>query len=242
MIVVHGFGPYFGMPEASPFVMKTLVHLQLAGLDYEHRASGVAHAPKGKVPYLEDNGETIYDSSLIREHIEGKYRVDLDAGLGHRERMTAHALSRMLEEHLYFALIDLRWRDDGNFDAGPAHFFDRLPLPVRPLVRRIGRARIKKTLYFQGIGRLPRADVEEAGLVDLDSLSEALGDKPFMMGEQPTALDGFAFGVLLNLAVPVFKTALKERIGQDERFSAYLDRMTARFFPSSGEDKSSTII
>jgi len=49
VIILHGFGPYFGMPEASPFVMKTMIQLALAGREYEHRASGVAGAPAGKV-------------------------------------------------------------------------------------------------------------------------------------------------------------------------------------------------
>ena len=27
--MVHGFGPYFGMPDGSPFVMKTMIQLKM---------------------------------------------------------------------------------------------------------------------------------------------------------------------------------------------------------------------
>jgi glutathione S-transferase len=92
MIVVHGFGPYFGMPDGGPFVMKTMIQLKIAGLAFEHRATGVADAPKGKVPYIEDDGITIADSTLIRNHIEAKYGGDLDASLTANQRALAWAL------------------------------------------------------------------------------------------------------------------------------------------------------
>ncbi len=230
MIVVHGFGPYFGLPDGSPFVIKTMVQLKLAGLAYEHRASGVAKAPRGKVPYIEDDGVVVSDSTLIREHIERKHQVDLDAGLTTGQRASAWAVEKMAEEHLYFALIDLRWRDDRNFAAGPAHFFDRLPAPVRPLVRRVGRGRMNKTLYLQGLGRLPRADVEDIAGRDIDAIATLLGDQAYLMGEAPTAVDGFVFGVLANLLVPVFQTRLRERIESRPALLAYVDRVKDRFF------------
>ncbi len=218
------------MPDGSPFVMKTMIHLKLAGLEYEHRASGVAKAPRGKVPYIEDDGVVVADSTLIREHIEKKYRVDLDASLTPSQRGTAWTVEKMAEEHLYFALIDLRWRDDRNFAAGPAHFFDRLPAPLRPLVRRIGRGRMNKTLYLQGLGRLPRADVEDIAGRDIDAIATLLGDQAYLMGGAPTAVDGFTFGLLANLLVPIFETRLRERIENRPTLIAYVDRVRDRFF------------
>jgi glutathione S-transferase len=230
MIVVHGFGPYFGMPEGSPFVMKTMVHLKLAGLDFEQRATGIKGSPTGKVPYIEDEGETIADSELIRRHIERKYLVDLDASLGPRRRAVAWSIGRMAEEHLYFALVDLRWRDDRNFAAGPAHFFDKLPAVVRPLVRRFGRARMIKTLHLQGTSRLSRADVEANAARDVDALAGLLSGKPFLMGDNPTAVDGFVYGVLASLLVPVFETELRHRVESHANLKDYVARVSGRFF------------
>jgi glutathione S-transferase len=230
VIIVHGFGAHFGMPDGSPFVMKTMIQLALAGLDYEHRASGVAGAPTGKVPYIEDDGETIADSTLIRGHIERKYNVDLDASLTSRQRAIAWSIEKMAEEHLYFALIDLRWRNDPNFEAGPAHFFDRLPALVRPLVRRIGRSRMKKTLHLQGTSRLSRAAVEENAGKDIDAIATLLGQSPYLMGDAATAVDGFIYGILANLRVPIFETELRRRIESHANLTAYVARISNRFF------------
>jgi glutathione S-transferase len=230
VIILHGFGPYFGLPEASPFVTKTMIQLALAGLEYEHRASGVAGAPAGKVPYIEDEGEVITDSTLIRRHIERKYELDLDAGLTPELRAAAWSIEKMAEDHLYFALIDLRWRDDRNFETGPAHFFDRVPMLLRPLVRRIGRARMKNTLHLQGTSRLPRAAVEENAGRDIDALATLLGGSRYLMGDAPTAVDGFIYGILTNLLVPIFETDLRRRIEGHTNLVAYVERMTVSFF------------
>ena len=34
MITLYGFGPAFGLPDPSPYVMKTEVQLKMAGLGY----------------------------------------------------------------------------------------------------------------------------------------------------------------------------------------------------------------
>lgn len=230
MIVVNGYGPYFGMPDGSPFVMKTMFQLRLAGLDFEHRASGVAGAPRGKVPYIEDDGVTISDSTLIRFHIEEKYGIELDASLDAEQRAVAWTIEKMAEEHLYFALIDNRWRDDENFAAGPAHFFDRLPTLLRPLVRRIGRRHMARTLHLQGLGRLSREDVDRIACRDIDALATLLGGKPFMMGEKASSVDGFLFGILSNLLVPIFRTLVGERIRTHPNLLAYVERISRDYF------------
>ena len=32
MITLYGFGPLFGLPDPSPFVLKTMTQLKMAGL------------------------------------------------------------------------------------------------------------------------------------------------------------------------------------------------------------------
>ena len=38
-------------------------------------------SPKGQLPYIVDEAESIADSTFIRAHIEGKYGFDFDARL-----------------------------------------------------------------------------------------------------------------------------------------------------------------
>ena len=84
-------------------------------------------SPKGQMPYIVDEAETIADSTFIRAHIEGKYGFDFDAPLKLQQRAQAWAFERMIEHHVYWALVGARWVDTENFAKGPAHFFDARP-------------------------------------------------------------------------------------------------------------------
>src|SRR5215510_7319377 len=80
MITLYNFGPAFGLPDPSPFVTKAEVLLKMANVPYRTDGTGFRKAPKGKVPYIDDDGEIIPDSTFIRWHLEKKYGVDFDRG------------------------------------------------------------------------------------------------------------------------------------------------------------------
>ena len=80
MIKLYQFRPAFGLPNASPFCMKVENYLRMAGLAYEcPRGADMRKAPKGKMPYIEDEGSLIADSSFIIDHLKRKYGDPLDA-------------------------------------------------------------------------------------------------------------------------------------------------------------------
>ena len=90
MITLYTFGPYFGLPDASPFVTKAMLLLKIAGLAYSEDRGGYFKAPKGKLPYINDDGLIIADSTFIRFHVEKKYGFDYDAGLNAEQIGRAH--------------------------------------------------------------------------------------------------------------------------------------------------------
>jgi hypothetical protein len=57
--------------------MKTETLLKMANLRYRTDNSGFLRAPKGKLPYIDDDGEIVADSTFIRK----KYGIDFDPGL-----------------------------------------------------------------------------------------------------------------------------------------------------------------
>ena len=59
MITLYTFGPYFGLPDPSPFVMKAEVLLKMADLPFATDTTGFPKAPKGKLPYIRDDGKII---------------------------------------------------------------------------------------------------------------------------------------------------------------------------------------
>ncbi len=66
MITLYNFGPAFGLPDPRAFVMKVETLLKMAKLPYRTDATGFAKAPKGKIPYIDDEGVVIPDSTFIR--------------------------------------------------------------------------------------------------------------------------------------------------------------------------------
>ena len=120
MITLYSFGPGFGLPDPSPFVTKVEVLLKMAKLPYRTDTTGFTKAPKGKLPYIEDDGVMVSDSTFIRWHIEQKYRIDFDQGLDASQKAIAWAFEKMVEDQLYWVMIDDRWMDDANFRRGPA--------------------------------------------------------------------------------------------------------------------------
>lgn len=231
MIVLHGCGAQFGLPEASPYVTKTEVHLQMAGLPYIKETTRPEMSPKGQLPFMEDEGEVIADSHFIRLHIERKYGVDFDEGLCPVERAQAWAIERMLENHFAWTMAHIRWLDEDNFAKGPAAFFEMLPQEVRdPLVAHVKR-RIGENIRAVGVGRHSEAEILGLGVRSLQALSALLGDKVFMMGERPTSVDAAAFGVLAGLMTPFFDAPLRQRAVKFDNLTAYVDRMMAGVFP-----------
>ena len=82
MIILHQFPPAFDLPNASPFCMKLELYLRMAGLPYRNRYTLELHrAPKGKLPWIDDDGTTVADSGFIIEYLKGKYGDPLDGKL-----------------------------------------------------------------------------------------------------------------------------------------------------------------
>ena len=75
MITLHAFGPAFGLADASPFVTKTLIHLKMSGQPFQVDTghSGLLKAPKGKKPYIVDEGKVVAsrpEPDWARVHLE----------------------------------------------------------------------------------------------------------------------------------------------------------------------------
>jgi glutathione S-transferase len=231
MITLYGFGAGFGLPEISPFVTKTEVQLKMAGLDYRKEKAMPPASPKGQLPYIDDDGESIADSTFIRAHIEHKYGRDLDAPLNLQERAQTWAFERMIEHHLYWALVGARWVDPENFAKGPAHFFDRAPEHLRDKLREDAQFRVAENYLLSGLGRhAPDEDIDLAAR-SLFALSVQLGDKPYLMGEVACGVDATALGALAGILTPFFESKLRERAEGFENLTAYVDRMMLRYYP-----------
>lgn len=231
MITLYGFGAGFGLPEISPFVTKTEVQLKMAGLAYRKERAMPPASPKGQLPFINDDGELVADSTFIRAHIERKYGFDFDDGLDRGERARAWAFERMIEHHLYWALVGARWVDAENFAKGPAHFFDGAPEHAREKLREDAQFRVAENYLLSGLGRHAPDDDVDLAVRSLLALSVQLGEKPYLMGNKPCGTDATAFGALAGIFTPFFSSRLRERAEEFANLITYVDRMMGQYFP-----------
>jgi glutathione S-transferase len=235
VITLYTFGPFFGLPDPSPFVIKAETLLKMAKLEYRTDTGGFSKAPKGKLPYIDDDGAIVADSTFIRWHIDKKYRIDLDQGLDAAQRATAWAFEKMIEDNLYWVLVRDRWLVDENFRNGPRRFFDRVPAPIRPLVVTLIRRKVRGALHGQGIGRHSDDEAQALGIRSIEAIADFLGDKPFFFGTNPTGVDATVFAFVAGILCPVFTSRTRTAAEQRENLRRYVGRMTARFYPELGE-------
>jgi glutathione S-transferase len=235
MITLYTFGPAFGLPDPSPFVSKAETLLKMAGLPYRTATDGFGKAPKGKLPYIDDDGVRVADSTFIRWHIEKKYGFDFDRGLSASERATAWAFEKMAEDSLYWVLVDSRWFDEGNFRKGPVNFFRKVPAPLRPIVVAMVRRQLRRTLHGHGMGRHSATEILALGTRSIDAISDHLGAKPFFMGAEPTGADATMLAFVAGVLCPAFDAAIRTAAERHDNLKHYVGRMTARFYPALGE-------
>ena len=233
MLTLYTFGPMFGLADPSPFVTKTLVQMKMSGGPFRIEAGpgALRKAPKGKLPFINDDGTAIADSTFIRFHLEQKHGVDLDNGLTREQRATGWALEKMCDEHLYWTVVDSRWMIKENFDKGPRHFFDAAPAPLRSFIIAKLHRDTKRTLHGQGMGRHTRSQIETLAKRDLDAISDILGDRPFLFGAEPYSADATVYSFVASALCPLFDTPIKDHAQSKPNLVAYAKRGTARWFP-----------
>jgi glutathione S-transferase len=235
MLVLHVFGEGLELLDPSPFCVKAIMTLKIAGLEFETRRADVRKMPKHKLPVLEDGGAMIADSTFIREHIEKKFAVDLDQHLNAQQKAIAWALEKMCEDHLYWIVVLERWDDDENFKNGPATFFDGLPAAIRPMIKAIVRRQIRKSAHAHGMARHNADELAMLGARDIDAIAAVMGDGPYLMGEEPCGADATIYAFLTSAACPIFRSSLRDVIARHANLNAYMERMHKRYVPEKAK-------
>jgi glutathione S-transferase len=237
MLTLYAFGPGFGLPDSSPFVTKAEVLLKMSGVPYRKDTTGFKKAPKGKLPYIDDGGMLVADSTFIRMHLQRRYDIDFDASLSPAERGVAWAFEKMCEDHLYWAVVHARWMIDENFDAGPRRFFDDAPAPLRPLIVAMVRRQVRRTLWGHGLGRHSEEEIAQLAVRDLGAIADFLGEKPYLMGARPCGADATVFAFVAGCLPARFRTPIRIAAELQPNLVAYRDRMMAQYYPELAQAK-----
>ncbi|MBE0623772.1 MAG: glutathione S-transferase family protein [Burkholderiales bacterium] len=211
--------------------MKLETYLRMAGLPYELVNSGdVMKAPKRKLPYIDDGGTIVSDTSFIIEYLKGRYGDPLDAALSPRDRALATAFQRLLEENLYWAVVHTRWVQEDGWALTRQAFFGGLPVPLRWIIPPLARRGMLSEMRGQGIGRHSVQEIHAIGCRDVTAIADFLADKQYMLGEQPSSLDAAAYAFLANLLWAPVDSPIRHHAQGLPKLDAYCQRMKARYY------------
>lgn len=236
MITLFQTPPAWGLSSFSPFCLKIETYLRMSELPYEAKEGDIRKAPKGKVPWIEDGGKLISDSTDIIDYLKKSYGDPLDGELDAEQRAIALAIQRMVEEHMYFAIAALRWRSDAAWPHLKKAFAPVLPKLLAPVISKVIRKSVDKAVNAQGMGRHDHDDIVKRFQRDLDALSVLLGDKPFMLGDEPTSVDAMMYGFGAQVYYTPWDSDEKRAFGACENIAAHCERMKQRYW--SGDEAS----
>ena len=125
MVELYTFPETFGLRNVSPFCLKVEMALTHIGIEYQIvEEKDPRNSPKGKLPYIVLDGESIADSEIILEHLDKTHNGVLYGSLTDAEYAQGYAFTRLAEDHLYWLLVASRWLDDEWFLNIVNEFFD----------------------------------------------------------------------------------------------------------------------
>jgi hypothetical protein len=213
MITLYSYPGLFGVADNNGYGLKVFAFLRLAGLPFIHEhvvdASG---APRGQLPYIEDDGEAIGDSDTIIAHVTRKHGLTIDAGLSQAERDADLLIGRMLDD-LYWVMSYSRWQDEDFWPAFRDALLDQHPELAESALQ-TARAFNFKRYHFQGIGRFEPEDAYGRGLADLEVLARLVPADGWLHRRAPTSIDAAIYGFIANIWFYPIDTPLRRLVAE----------------------------
>ena len=208
MLTLYSYPELFGVADNNGYGLKVYAFLKLADVPFVHEhIFDASAAPRGQLPYVVDDGETIGDSETIIAHLVRKYGLTIDVNLTATQHTTNFLVTRMLDD-LYWVMSYSRWKDERFFPAFRDGFIAQHA--------RIDEAGMNKAreynaqrYHFQGIGRYPPDQAYARGLADLQVLADLIPAEGYVHGKRPTSIDSGIYGFIANIHFFPIPTPLK---------------------------------
>jgi glutathione S-transferase len=208
MLTLYSYPSLFGVADNNGYGLKVYAFLKLAGVPFTHEhIFDASAAPRGQLPYIVDDGETIGDSEAIIAHLIRKNRPTINAALSPAQCDTDLLVTRLLDD-LYWVMSYSRWKDDRYFPAFRDAFKREHPQLTDEGLDR-ARAFNFQRYHFQGIGRFPPEDAYARGIADLGVLARLIPANGYVHGEAPWSIDAGIYGFIANINFYDIDTPLK---------------------------------
>ena len=214
----------------SPPCGKVQMTLRFKRLEFSVRNVGSpAQArkfnPRGRVPTLLIDGETIVDSTDIVTVLDARFPDPPLNFTNPVDRAQAKVFEDWADEVLYFYLVWLRWGVDANFERMRALRLSRLRWPMRwilpPIARRIARGRCRA----QGVG-LKGDEVVRRELAEcLDALDALLAGRRYLVGDRLSRADLSVAAVVDQMDESRLTPDAAQEVRRRPGIVAWLDRV-----------------
>ncbi|KAF4344381.1 glutathione S-transferase [Fusarium beomiforme] len=224
----------------SPFVIKLEARLRFAGVKYRVAEGSPKTAPRGKIPYVEVEDQTLSDSTfIIKRFINEGLIPDLNASLTPVQKAQDLAFRALMEEKVYFYGTREKWID--NYYTMRAGIFSSMPWLLQVVIGYFAARANARTAYGQGTGRLTDDEVTELREEVWESVDALLtdarmrkkGDGAFwaLGGDEPTEVDATIFGFIASSLICEACPTSAAVIRKHSSVMDYAERIHERYFP-----------
>ena len=234
MIQLFQFPKAKNIPSESPFCMKLESYFRAVELPYKNQfIMDPRQSPTGKIPYILENDKLFSDSGIIINYYESIIEKPMQSDLSQLQCSQSLAYIRLLEEHLYWAIVYSRWIDPDGEKIWKQSIQKGLNIPklafklMFPAVKK----KIQKQLYGHGIGRHKHQQIYLFADNDITALANFLGKNTYFFGEKATLLDHCTYSHIASLIHSPESCPLKQSVLKHENLIKHYQRMMHNFFP-----------
>jgi glutathione S-transferase len=208
MLRLYSYPELFGVADNNPFGLKVFAFLKLCSLSFDHQHMvDTKQAPRGQLPYLADDNDTVGDSDEMLAFLKRKYRLTIDDALSPNQ-LNLDLLVRRTLDDLYWSISYSRWGDERFWPAFRDAFLSTHP-NIEPTIMEAGREYNRQRYHYQGIGRYEPEQIYTRGIDNLRAIDTMLSDSGFVFGPQPASLDAGIYGFVANIFFFEIDTPLK---------------------------------
>lgn len=221
----------WGLVSVSPFCLKLDAFLRMTGIEHEAvTATTPFGGPKRKAPWIEHEGRKIGDSTFVILYLKQRFGVNPNSRLTREQQGMALAIQRMIEENLYWVMVNDRWITPENWSLLKSTVLGGIPRLPREILAPIARRGVIKQLLGHGMGKHSAQEIAAIGARDIDALAALLGGKPWFFGDEPTETDAVAYGQLANIYCVGFSSPMKAVIAGHANLVNFIERFAARYY------------
>ncbi len=209
MLTLFSYPGLFGVADNNGYGLKVYAFMRLTGLPFHHaHVFDASRAPRSQLPYIDDDGLIIGDSSEILDYLAHKYQITIDAELSNSQRNLDLLISRLLDD-LYWVMSYSRWKDERYWPAFRDALMREHP-QLNESTLQDAKAYNAQRYHWQGIGRYSPDEAMTRGITNLKVLADRVPIDGFVHGAQPTSIDAGIYGFIANILFYDIPTPLKQ--------------------------------